>query len=108
VQPTVLRTNAVQASPAATNDYYGWPNVSLQAVVTGAATYSVEVTLDNPLRPPAAGVTWFPCPIATLVGASTNQLGALQDFVLGIRLNQTAGAGSVALTIIQVGGARGN
>lgn len=83
-------------------DYHGRPEVSLQAVVTGTVTYSIQQTLDNPN---AAGVTptWFDHPDVNLVGQTVNRQGNYAYIPVAIRLRQTAGNGSVTLTVVQAG-----
>lgn len=89
-------------SAAAVLDYYGRPEVSLQTVVTGSATYTVQQTLDNPLE---AGVTptWFDHPDTNLVGATANVQGNYAFIPVAVRVQQTAGSGSVTLTVLQAG-----
>jgi hypothetical protein len=89
-------------SNAAILDYYGRPEVALQAVITGTATYTIQQTLDNPLE---TGVTptWFDHPDSTLVGATTNKQGNYAYLPVAVRVQQTAGTGSVTLTIVQAG-----
>lgn len=89
-------------SNAAVLDYYGRPEVSLQVVVTGTATYTIQQTLDNPLE---AGVTptWFDHPDANLVAQTVNRQGNYAYIPVAVRVRQTAGSGSVALTALQAG-----
>lgn len=84
-------------------DYYGRPEVSLQVVVTGTATWTVQQTLDNPLT---AGVTptWFDHPDTTnMVAQTVNRQGNYAYIPVAVRLQQTAGTGSVKLTAVQAG-----
>lgn len=83
-------------------DYYGRPEVSIQVVVTGTATYTVQQTLDNPLEE-GATVTWFNHPDATLVDQTTNRQGNYGYIPTAVRVRQTAGSGSVTLTVLQAG-----
>jgi hypothetical protein len=89
-------------SAAAVLDYYGRPECSIQVVVTGSATYTVQQTLDNPLE---AGVTptWFDHPDTNLVAQTVNRQGNYAYIPVAVRVRQTAGSGSVALTIVQAG-----
>ena len=91
-------------SGTAPMDHYRTPfNVGLGAVVTGSATYTVQHTFDNPFGSSyvSASATWFDH--ADLVGDTASGVGNYAFPVLGIRLKQTAGSGSVALTIVQAG-----
>jgi hypothetical protein len=83
-------------------DYYGRPEVSLQVVVTGSATYTVQQTLDNPLE---EGVTptWFNHPDGDLVAQTVNRQGNYAFVPVAVRVQQTAGTGSVTLTVLQAG-----
>lgn len=83
-------------------DYYGRPEVSLQVVVTGTATWTVQQTLDNPLT---AGVTptWFDHPDTNMVAQTVNRQGNYAYIPVAVRLQQTAGTGSVKLTAVQAG-----
>ena len=89
-------------STVAVLDYYGWPEVSLQAVVTGTANYTVQQTLDNVLD---STVTpkWFSCTDSTFVASASNAQGATTFLPAAMRMVQNNGSGSVTLTIMQVG-----
>ena len=92
---------AVNSNPAVL-DYYGRPEVSLQVVVTGTATYTIQQTLDNPLEA-GATITWFDHPDTNLVAQSVNRQGNYAYIPVAVRIRQTAGDGSVALTALQAG-----
>ena len=83
-------------------DYYGRPEVSLQVVVTGSATWTVQQTLDNPLT---AGVTptWINHPDSNMVTQTVNRQGNYAYIPVAVRLQQSAGSGSAVLTIVQAG-----
>jgi hypothetical protein len=83
-------------------DYYGRPEVSIQVVVTGTVTYTVQQTLDNVLNT-AITPTWFSHPDANLVAQTVNRQGNYAYIPAAVRLQQTAGTGSAVLTIIQAG-----
>lgn len=69
-------------------------NVGFGAVVTGTVTYTIEHTFDS--------VNWFDN--ETVVGQIDNQDGNIILPVAGIRINITAGTGTVTLTTIQAKG----
>lgn len=71
--------------------------VGFGAVVTGTATYTIEHTYDDPLQ--STPVTWFPH--ATVVAQTASKDGGYNLPVAAIRINITAGTGSVALTVLQ-------
>lgn len=79
-------------------------NVGIVADVTGTATYTVEYTADDVWEPtfnPATAL-WFPVGVS-MTGATTDQALAFAIPCTAIRLNQTVGAGSVTMTVIQAG-----
>jgi hypothetical protein len=83
-------------------DYYGQYGVSLQVVVTGTATWTVQQTLDNPLTA-GATVTYFDHPDPNMVAQTVNRQGNYAYNPVAVRIRQTAGTGSVRLTAVQVG-----
>jgi hypothetical protein len=83
-------------------DYYGQYGVSLQVVVTGTATWTVQQTLDNPLTA-GATVTYFDHPDPNMVAQTVNRQGNYAYNPVALRIRQTAGTGSVRLTAVQVG-----
>lgn len=106
MKPISVTTSDASAGTKNSNpiimDYHGRPEVSLQAVVSGTATYTIQQTLDNPN---AAGVTptWFDHPDTNLVAQTVNRQGNYAYIPVAIRLSQTAGSGSVTLTVVQAG-----
>ena len=95
-------SGGVKNSAAAVLDYYGRPEVSLQAVVTGTANYTIQQTLDNPLE---VGVTptWFNHPDTNLVAQTVNRQGNYAYIPTAVRVVLNSGSGSVRLTITQAG-----
>lgn len=78
-------------------------NISLVAVITGAATYSVQYTLDDVFSPTFDQTTAKWNDVTTMSGIAVDGQGTIVSPVTGIRLRQTAGAGSVSLRITQAG-----
>lgn len=77
--------------------------ITLQTLVTGSATYTVQYTKDNVDAPgysPAAG-HWVAIP--AMSAATTSIEASLISPVTGIQVVQSAGAGSVVLQIVQAG-----
>ena len=72
---------------------------AIQAVVSGSATYTIQQTLDDPFG--TAALNWFDHPISDLVGATTSQQGNYDFVPRAVRIKQTAGTGSVTLTVTQ-------
>jgi len=106
MRPIVLTTSdasggAKNSNPAVL-DYYGRPEVALQVVVTGTATWTVQQTLDNVLDA-AVTPTWFNHPDANMVAQTVNRQGNYAYIPTAVRLQQTSGSGSATLTIVQAG-----
>jgi hypothetical protein len=106
MRPIIVNTSDASATTQNSNpavlDYYGQFGVALQVVVTGTATYTIQQTLDNPLTE-GATITWFPHPDANLVAQTVNRQGNYAYNPVAVRIQQTAGTGSVKLTALQVG-----
>jgi hypothetical protein len=109
MRPITVSTTGVGQSAPVRFDDYGDPQVSLQCNVTGAATYTVQQSLDDPNSPinpvDVASMAWTNHPDVTLVNATTSLQGNYAYKPTFARINQTAGAGSVTATFIQAGGA---
>jgi hypothetical protein len=100
-----VTTSGVSASSvAATNNNTTPVNITVAVRVTGACTYNVEYTLDDVYATsftPASAV-WFNHPTLA-AGQTTTKDCQINWPVTGIRINQTAGAGSSAATVLQAG-----
>jgi hypothetical protein len=85
-------SSGISASPPLVMN--GQAPTAIQCDVTGTATYTVQVTLNE-----VTGANWYSAPDPALVGAT----GSVQSNILtpfrAIRVNQTAGTGSVLLTV---------
>jgi hypothetical protein len=106
MRPSVVTTSDASVSTKNSNpvvlDYYGRPEVSLQVVVTGSATWTVQQTLDN-LLDATVTPTWFSHPDTNMVTQTINRQGNYAYIPTAVRLQQTAGAGSAVLTVVQAG-----
>lgn len=108
---TLTLSNAAvveKKSPVCPPDIYLNPfSLSLQAVVTGAATYTVEWTQADVwaagFDPDAATTIWNA--VAGMDAAVANATATFNEPIRGLRMRQTAGAGSVTLLIVQGGAA---
>ncbi|HUW44642.1 MAG TPA: hypothetical protein VMW50_02490 [Dehalococcoidia bacterium] len=106
MRPVRVTTSGVSVSPVIPIDQYLSPtNIGLGVDVTGAVTYTVEHTFDDVFAVDfvPATATWFPHP--TLAGLLVDADGNYAFPPTGVRLNQTAGAGSAILNLIQAGAA---
>jgi hypothetical protein len=104
MRPVRLTTNGISTSAVCPIDQYLNPtSIALGLLITGAATCTVEYTYDDVFSPTfvAASATWFPHP--TLTAKSANADGNFAFPPKGVRLNQTAGAGSAVLVVNQAG-----
>jgi hypothetical protein len=102
-----VSTAATATSPLVMFDTWATPaSITKQATLTGAATFSVQISNDDPNAPggpPPGGMTWSNDPDATFVGATTPVEGSWAFVPLYARVLLTAGAGSVRMTFAQQG-----
>lgn len=86
-------------------DIYLTPfNVTIQVIVTGTITYSVQWTNDDVFASgynPATG-NWFAA-ATNLTNATDNEVGTLQSPVTATRLITTAGTGTATMRVTQAG-----
>jgi hypothetical protein len=76
-------------------------NIGFGCEVTGTVTYSVQHTFDD-IYNPAVTVVWFNN--STVAGLSANQDGNYAFPISAMRLNVTAGTGSVTINILSTSG----
>lgn len=99
-----VTTSGVSTSNVVPVDYINTPfAATLAAVVTSTATYTIQCTVSDVFAAnySAASDTWFDVDVTALVAATASKIGKSEVIVTGYRINQTAGAGSVALTVLQ-------
>lgn len=82
-------------------DIHGRPDVSLQVVVSGSVTWTVQQTLDNlwDIQFP----TWFSHPDPNMVAQTVNRQGNYAYIPAAVRLQITSGTGTATLTVVQSG-----
>jgi hypothetical protein len=85
-------------------DIHGRPDVSLQVVVSGTVTWTIQQTLDNLWD--ITNPTWFSHPDANMVSQTVNRQGNYAYIPSALRLLVTSGTGSATLTVIQSGNSR--
>ncbi len=86
-------------------DDFAPSNISVQCVVTGTVSYTVETSLDDPNDPVSpvafASMTWFP----TSDTAAVNAIASVQsNFLFApkfVRVKLNSGSGSVRATFLQ-------
>lgn len=105
MRPVVYTINGTGVSSVMAPDQYISPfNVSLGVLVSGVSTYTVQYTFDDVFAKdyvPGSG-NWVDHPSLTAQNATKDSNIAYP--VSGIRLNVTAGTGTVRLVITQAGG----
>lgn len=105
MRPVVYTITGTGISGVCPIDHYIAPtNVTLGVTVTGTSTYTVQYTFDDVFANsynPATG-NWVDHPSLTAQTGSKDSNLAYP--ARGVRLNVTAGTGTVRLTIIQAGG----
>lgn len=102
----VTQTGTGTSNPIRVNYRQNNFKIGLATEVTGTATYTVQHTLDDPANFSSisdynTNGNWFDNDVADLVGATTNQDGNIFFPIQAMRLNVTAGTGSVELTVLQ-------
>lgn len=112
MRPVYLETSDASGGAVATavcpmDQYLNPFSVSLQTVVTGTATYTVEWTQANVFEegfdPDAAGVIWNA--VDGMEDETADATATFDKPVAAFRMRQTAGDGSVQLIIRQGGAA---
>lgn len=100
----VLTASDVAASAVAAMNLNATPfAVGFGVAVTGTVTYTVQHTFDDVYAPGfvPASATWYSH--STVAGATASADGNYAFPVRGIRVNITAGTGSVIATVLQAG-----
>lgn len=107
---STVNSAAGAGSPLVLDPRGAGPVITVQLVVTGTNTSTVQVTLDNVFDPayvPASG-NWFSIPVAALVGATASQIANLPGPYTAVRLNTTAfTSGTASLRVMQSSGRMG-
>ena len=99
----VTQTGVGVSVPIPIDQYQGPTNIGLGVVINGAATVTIEHTFDDVFDPAfnPATATWFPHPTLVNIVANTDSNYAAPP--VACRINQTVGAGSSTLNLIQAG-----
>jgi hypothetical protein len=93
----------VTSSIVAMDTFMSQFQATIACVVTGTATYTVQYTLDKIQADgySAASGNWFS--LTDLASKSATLSASMAFPVTGIRLSQSAGNGSVVMTVLQTG-----
>lgn len=98
----LTRSGSTGASAIGVLDTYRAPfNVSIGIKVSGTATCKIEHTFDNVLTADPSAATWYDHPVLTSITANID--GNYAFPVTAVRVNMTAGTGTVTATFIQAG-----
>lgn len=99
MRPQTITQTGVGTSAWVPLDYKQSPfNVGFGVSVTGTATYNIEHTFDNILDSTVTPVVFKH---GTLVSQTTNKDGNYAFPIRAVRINVTAGTGSVSVTLLQ-------
>jgi len=99
MRPQVITQSGTGTSAWIPLDYKQAPfNVGMGAVVTGTITFDVEHTFDDVYD---STVTPTAFKNSTIVGKTANTDSNYAFPIRAVRINNTAGTGSVTLTILQ-------
>ncbi len=113
MQPiTVSTTDATVAatySRPVRLDSWAQAQTAIGVKVSGSATYTVQISMDDPndpFAPTAVGsMHWLDAPDANLVDETTAKIGYLTVSPTFVRLKQIDGSGSATMTVSQFGNA---
>jgi len=99
---TVSQTGVGRSAVVAVDNYTNPFNIGLYAVLTGSATYNVEISPDDPMDAGyvAANATWIAAPNFSALTATS--VGAMTVPARAISINITANTGTISLKIIQI------
>lgn len=93
--------SATGVTPPVILDVHGRPDVSLQVVVSGTVTWTLQQTLDNIWD--VSNPTWFSHPDVNMVSQTVNRQGNYAYIPSATRLQISSGTGSATLTVLQSG-----
>ncbi len=96
-----IGTSGIATSRPVFIDNWAFPQIALQATVSGTVNYTVRQSLDDPQRVGVASVTWVNHPDTALVAATATAQGnyAYPPQIVQLLLN--SGTGTATLTINQ-------
>jgi hypothetical protein len=100
---TISRTGTGRSAVVVPDSFQNPFNVGVQLVVTGTVTFSLEVTMADPMLPtfnPATADWTAPTGFSGLAATTVSSLTVPCH---GISLNVTAGTGTVTAYIVQAG-----
>jgi len=100
-------TTTTAASPWVRFDDWAMPQATIGCIISGTINYTVQQTMDDPNDPNSpvavASIAWTSALDTTLVGASTNIVGVMNNVPRWARILLNSGTGSVTGTFRQLG-----
>ena len=99
MRASVSRSGTTGVTDPIVLDEGGHSEVALQVEVTGTVTYTVQQTVDNVFTD--ASPTWFDHPDTNLQAQTVSRQGNYAQAPFAVRVNMTAGTGTVRLTVQQ-------
>jgi hypothetical protein len=96
---SVAQTGAGRSSIVQVDNFANPFNVGLHIVLSGAATYNIELTPQDPMD--ATPTVWTAAP--SLSAQTTGQAVSMTVPCRGITINVTAGVGTVTAYVVQSG-----
>lgn len=101
MRPSTASTSGVSVSaPVPVDIYCPSSDKGVFVDVTGTVTYTVQITGDD-IFDSTVTPLWLSVDNANLVAATTDQQGTVDTPCRAVRVNQTAGAGSTRLVVVQ-------
>lgn len=100
---TISKTGTGRSAVVVPDSFQNPFNVGMQIVVTGTATFNIEVTMEDPMVAgfdPATATWGVPAAFSAL---SASTMGRLETPCQGMSINITAGTGTVTVNMIQAG-----
>lgn len=99
MRPKTIQVTGVGTSAWIPVDWYKLPiNISLHATVSGTVTSTIEYTVSDVYDP---AVTPIAFPVTGMSGLTANTAGNIAFPIRAVRINNTAGTGTLSLTIMQ-------
>lgn len=98
---TVAGVGAQTTSPVPLDLYLTPFSVAIQCVVAAPATYKLQYSYDDPFQTGGI-VTWFD-DTDIPAGSTTSLESTFNNAISAVRVNQSAGAGTVTMTVRQAG-----
>ena len=100
---TVSKTGTGRSGVIALDWFTNPYNVALQAALSGTATFSVEITLEDPMDSGFDASTAVWTAVTNLSAITASALAQSTIPAKGVSINVASGTGTVTLTVLQAG-----